>query len=611
MRAWIAGMVTRMFLQLTMWMGRMRSPLAVAAPANPVDPQMLKTLFGCLYANGFIVESAGRGKWVYEPDSFVSEHFTLLCAERVGVVPGIRDMQRGRLLDQEIAKHAAATLNEAALVVALRMAEHKNECREMVKEIMQNSDFRDHKLLLIATNVVDMKWLRDEILEYFDDDTCDILYVLMLKYLKRGSEALRKTISMMIRERRPRETYGDVARLFLDLKDTSRANVIDNLQKTFGLINSDSIGYFINEDMLFAVERFEQDLKKAIARHRWGKIQVIFVIQSFNNTMLEAVPVSMLKECLKDMLGIQKNVMDLVPAVDFVRRVVERCDVRSIWEMAGPLIPRFLLRLDANDVREIRSFLIDNPEFVRSTPLVKWIATSDENLVNVLEIFLERRRMLGENYADNPCFLNNLSKDMLKKLKGTGIFIGVDINNISKLQEMCKQTMVDKSVFRVIRYELDLIKMIVSLKEWTLLQTFASRVHNKDVIDACVMASSRDVVESYVRYVCKHSNVVDIERLRGKGVVNREHLHLACAAGNLAVAKHLMEKGIKPYTMWIYRLCRDGDVGAIKCIVEAGEVPCGWWAMAARIGNQARVVQYLHELGVASNNEGLVKMCKH
>lgn len=453
------------------------------------------SLFGCLYAYGFLLNLPNLGNFTSEMNDFVVSHFHILNAEKChGSVLNLRMASvdgRGALC-RNIKKHMAEEMRHAALAVAMRMELRAWECAGLLPCILCDGNFRLVKLLLMAANNLKMQWLSNEILHRIQPRNTSVgLYVLLRKFFFDGSCEVVFGINNIVTTKAYRDIHVDFKVFCLEAQSSGRCNDITETQSRFNIVTKHNVLYFMNEELLFVLEQLAENqyLRVSISAEMLRDEDVRLLLRRRCWSLLLNVPIPIVKKGLHEVVSGKESTISVIRAIDVAFSLCTEPENKAeILDTAEPKMREFVLLVKCCEPEDMRKFLRTRTEYINAASIA-WIV-SRSRLDILMVLFEEMAAMGGIKVLLEAETTYELLKLIAKKSCDVGMLVGTGIElalGCRCIRHMIASDFGDEFMravpMHVSKYDIELVRHICKLEDWNLLDRLRRGVRDTGVLD--------------------------------------------------------------------------------------------------------------------------------
>ncbi len=454
----------------------------------------LYALFGCLHVYGFVLDLPGRKKFFGDINNFVSEHFSLLCAEKHETpVLNLRvsSLDGDGTLVSNFKRHAALNLNSAAVVVAMKMELRKYECTNMVTHIVKDSNFGDLRLLLMAATNLKMRWLEDEILQKIDISNTNVsFYILLRKYIIDSSHEVTRRITQVINTKVYEEVHMHFRTFCLEARNEDSDNHIVEVQARFEIIRRENFAYFMNEELLFVLELFatSEHLRVCISEDILRDRDIKLLLRRGAWLMLRGISFAAIRRNLFEMTAGEEDRLCMIRAVEaafFASGCLQGW--KDVHDRVDPQMSQFIFHVQIYNSESMRAFLDTNPEYIDEAAIT-WVVNRFRK--DTLDIFLEKMREGGGveivfDAATSQRIVRNIKDEDIECLVGTGIVLTLDYAGLAHMTKSANKRafLRNRAQVHVPAYDMGIIRCISEHGVWHLLDNLREKVKSSGVLD--------------------------------------------------------------------------------------------------------------------------------
>lgn len=456
-------------------------------------------MFGCLYAYGFLLNLPHRDEFFGEFNDFVRHHFSLLCAEKSsGLFLNLKvsNLDGGNSHIRNFKANVAQTLNNAAVVVAMKMTMIREKCMDMVPRIISDSNFKEPFLLLTALNDLKMEWLAREVRNTVlaNDQNVD-LYLLLRQEAANKGDGIHAKIKHILET----HEYKDIHRYFrsfcLEMKDNcdEDQNDIQIAQWRHKIINQHNLGYFLNKELLFVVNNklTTYDIEEmGVSVGMLADQTVEFLIKERAWQLLQNIPYQRMETRVLAIMDSETSRLHRIHAME-----AAVCFRRETWQSeAGhrspadidPKLAQFVSLERSRDYEQMRVFLEANLEYVDDASMTWLVERLDTKMLKVFFDVMKARNISWSVFDEKTGYelLKIADCQELDRLYSENLNLVVGARGIKRIVRAYSQDMLLYfSVMYISKYDMDLID---HLNDRRMLEYFAygleRTIRDKDVI---------------------------------------------------------------------------------------------------------------------------------
>lgn len=489
---------------------------AHVAGVDSASDASLYTAFTALYCLGHFLVSDSYGGHTFLKSETICNGLAHLCTRGGGPTLGVNLGVMGESSDGSmkagIIHSLAEYLHEGALVFALEMSARKQECIDMVPAVMSDPRLKDKRFLIAATNAMQMKWLYSEILNRIDfSEGTPGLYLTMRKCLLNGPNRLTKVMIKMVAQTDYKSVHGAFKRLFLDVKGKDRTVEIWTIQSRFSLINEHNLVYFLNDELVFVIEYLADLINGTFKAYKWRECDIEFLVRRYCDLLLPKVPVDRLRACLLRMLENESGNIGLIPVLDYL---VSREDVDSeqdITDAAGEDHMTFIDVVQRNSEGDMRAILGRNPAYMYNKVVLRWILKTYgwSEFVGIVADEVSKGCMGIEIQLDEHThrYLSGCG-DVLDGLRESSLTLVADGREVANICDTGGAYISKALVFRLAKYDMQRIDLLIAVNAWCFLECLQSTVHNKAALNNYIASFGMEKAKNHARYVCRKNTAL-------------------------------------------------------------------------------------------------------
>lgn len=527
-----------------------------------------------------------------------------LCRELYPEEEALKSMS----LFREIMRRREFSMHGEAFAAALEVANYGNlHCRELLNVI--ESVFQKEKyLLVVGFTVLGLDSLVKEILDSLSlSERSESPYLCIRQYLacysEEACEHVRNILSC---------AQDDVKRVLCDIKRNGNLHEIDTLQNEFGIVSRETLGFFMNEELVFVLEHLFYTIEQIIEEFLWCEENIVFLAEGCHFRILEKVPKNVLVRVLQKIVEKEGVSAHSVIIVDVL---LDTClDEGRLEDTLYGSSLEFVLSVRSGDIAGLRSFMRTHKESVDARAILRWIGARRRwwAFEAVLEAIKETSGELKD--AGNASLYTNDANqmDVLLQFDRTGLRLGMDGGCLSE-NIMCTIRSMQDTVY-ITRYHVKMIDALCRSKCWTLIERVRSRIPRKEVLDGYIISISNVSGQQYANEVCRYGDVRRVKRLFWSGAAPCTHgANNACEHGHLDIVAFLLENGIRPNHLGANSACSEGHKELVVFLLASGIKPDGNGIRDACENGHTEIVQVLFENGLRPDQEGdnYISVYKH
>jgi hypothetical protein len=384
-------------------------------------------------------------------------------------------------------------------------------------------------------------------------------------------------------------------RIILDAEITGRQYDIVLIEKSFGIVNNMSLSFFMEDDMVFAMDYLLLEMKDTtLNKFEWKLQDIKFLIQGYHYRVLNKIPLDRLRESLIVILREDGDMKYLIPTIDLMLKRINikyRKNKKRKGSKIGGLKRvvnnknrkyAYLINLiDKCEILELEKFFNGNNEYLSNMILLKWIIKRERWMT--LDFFIEENKNKGivlEEFIES-CLINCEKRYILERFIKAGFRF--KINSHITRQDIVNITFSTENK-HIINGEL--VKYAYENMIWKAIEIIAERqerLAEHEEFDKYILDLNEDIElrKGYIDEVCKYGN---LERV--KKIINEENRPSSQGAANSLLNKdtriidYLLTLGIRPTSESLEKTCIDADTNKVKWIHEMKVYPdlnyAGW-----------------------------------